>query len=67
MPFARRRRERVWLHWLLLGLGLGLIAAGYWSLSVGPDVAPDVATRRAFIGIALVSLGAALALLERWL
>lgn len=67
MPFARRRRERIWLHWLLLALGLAMIGAGYWSLAVGPDVPADVATRRAFIGIGLVSFGAALALLERWL
>jgi hypothetical protein len=67
MPFARRRRERNWVHWLLLGLGLGMIGAGYWSLAVEPDVAADEATRRAFLGMALVTLGAALALLSRWL
>lgn len=67
MTLAHRRRERFWVRWLLLVLGLAMIAGGYWSLSVEPDVSADEAQRRAFIGLALVITGAALALISRWI
>ena len=67
MTLAHRRRERFWVRWLLLGLGLAMIAGGYWSLSVESDVAADEAQRRAFIGMGLVITGAALALISRWI
>lgn len=44
----------------ILYTGVALIALGYGFLSVPPEAALDVATRRAFTGIGLIFAGGAL-------
>ncbi len=67
MMLEHQRRRRVGLRRMSLALGLLLIAAGYWSLSVDPGVTVDVATRRAFVGMGLVIAGTVMSLLSRWI
>lgn len=67
MTLAHQRRPRAGLRRLLLALGLVLISAGYWSLAVDPDTQADIATRRAFLGMGLVVVGTATALISRWI
>jgi len=45
---------------LIMFTGIALITLGYGFLSVPPEAALDVATRRAFTGIGLIIAGSAL-------
>lgn len=66
MPLHAPRRPP-WVRPAMLLLGFGLIGSGYWQLTVDPATPVDQAMLHAFLGMALVTAGAALALLSRWL
>ena len=58
--FRPKRRKLLPIRRLFMVMGIALIALGYGFLSVPPEAAPDVATRRAFTGIGLIFTGGAL-------
>ncbi|MBD8526006.1 hypothetical protein [Pseudomarimonas arenosa] len=62
----RRRRHPAW-RWSVLATGLLIIAAGYYTLAVSPDVSSAEASDAAFRGIGLVIGGSVVALISRFL
>lgn len=58
--FRPKRRKPLPIRRLVMFMGIALIALGYGFLSVPPEAALDVATRRAFTGIGLIFAGGAL-------
>lgn len=57
---SSRKRKRLPVRKLAIFTGIALIALGYGFLSVPPEAALDVATKRAFTGIGLIFAGGAL-------
>lgn len=58
--FRPKWRKPLPIRRLFMFMGIALIALGYGFLSVPPEAALDVATRRAFTGIGLIFAGGAL-------
>lgn len=54
--------ERIPLKKIIGLIGVALILAGYLSLGIDPDIEPAMAIKRAFAGMGLIIVGAALSL-----
>lgn len=61
MPMAKLT-DRIPLRKVLGLSGIALILAGYFCLGIDPDTEPAMAIKRAFAGMGLVIVGAAMSL-----